>query len=194
MRFWRHKFVNPKLVSVQLLHGQMNLDLRSPCSLSSEPHLLFSTLLLFSPSMLHHWTWIPQSKLTFDQHHRVSQLASGLCPFAHHNPNSPQLRLPLADTIACRNGEYFLIKTHTLCLIVRPYAGSSELSYTTTLIIFLHILRDQHFKKKITCFCQLNFSFVEKSSSVENNSSGRLENNSSVGNNSGGTSKHIVRT
>ena len=51
-----------------------------------------------------------------------NKLALGLGPFAHHNPNS----------IACSNQESFVIETHSLCLIVRPFAGNYELYYTTT--------------------------------------------------------------
>ena len=38
-----------------------------------------------------------------------------------------------AATIACGNQQSFSIETRPLCLIVRPYADNSKLSYTTTL-------------------------------------------------------------
>ena len=78
-------------------------------------------------------TWVPQSKLAFGQTPNVGW-PSGLCPSAKPNPT--------VSSLACRwqlrsapraDRESFLIETHPLCLIVRPYADNYELSYTTTL-------------------------------------------------------------
>ena len=48
------------------------------------------------------------------------------------NPTSPGLPLLLAAMFAYGD-RVFLIETLALSLIVRPYADSSEISYTTTL-------------------------------------------------------------
>ena len=88
--------------------------------------LFYSTIYPTPPSILPLVTWVPQSKLAFAHHCRVSwPWAFGPSPttiLTHHS-------------LACRwrLQESFLIETHRLCLIVRPYADNYELSYTTTL-------------------------------------------------------------
>ena len=83
----------------------------------------------------------------------MSKLTSGLWPFGHHNPISPQLGLPLAATIACGNQESFSIETYALSLIVRPYADNSEFSYTTTLYYqSIKLLQKEKKKKKMRTY------------------------------------------
>ena len=70
------------------------------------------------------------------------------------HPTSPQLCLPLAATIACGNQESFSIKTQHLSWIVRFYADSSKLSYTTTLYYTADtILPDQGTAEQAGTFC-----------------------------------------
>ena len=77
-------------------------------------------------------TWVTQSRLAFG--HSARRLA--IQPPALAKPN------PTVCSLACRwrlraalraDQESFSIETHPICLIVRPYADNSDLSYTTTL-------------------------------------------------------------
>ena len=89
-------------------------------------------LYITPPSILTLVTWVPQSRLSFG--HSAHRLAIGPTALAKPNPTVCSLACRWRLRLALRaDRESFSIGTHPLCLIVRPYANNSELSYTTTL-------------------------------------------------------------
>ena len=89
------------------------------------------------PSILTLVTWVPQSKLAFGQTPHVGW-PSGLRPSAKPNPTVCSLACRWRLRSALRaDQEAFSIETHPLSLIVRPYAGSSELSYSESILTFV---------------------------------------------------------
>ena len=78
-------------------------------------------------------TWVLQSNLAFG--HSPSRLAIGPPALGQTKPYSVQPCLALAATVRpAPKPESFSIETHPLSLIVRPYANSSELSYSAVVI------------------------------------------------------------
>ena len=94
---------------------------------------------------------------------------------------------PLATTIACADRESFWIETHPLSLIIGPYADSSELSYTSTLLQGNKIFVQQN----NSCLDNYSGGTCKNNISLEKNRGCTSKNNSSVENYSSGTSKII---
>ena len=90
------------------------------CALVCAPKLLWA-LVCPTPRTPSSLTLVPQSRLAFGHQRRVSW------PWAF----CPSAIIILSHHI--NNKESFLIETQALSLRVRPYANSSEFSYTTTL-------------------------------------------------------------